>query len=166
MLGSMTKSRKGTLQNMMADGHELANHSYNHQGGAKAIKNQLKKTDEIIEQITNKKVTLMRPPGGIINNSTKHSGKSIILWSVDPYDWRDRNVKTITNRILQNTKSGSIILLHDIHPKSVRAALAVTKKLKEKGYALVTVSTLIGEPKKNRIYNQGRTKVNTMKLMY
>jgi peptidoglycan/xylan/chitin deacetylase (PgdA/CDA1 family) len=108
----------------------------------------------------------MRPPGGAINNVTRKSGKAIIMWSVDPKDWRDRNVKTVYDRVMKNAKSGSIVLLHDIHPTSADAAIKIMKDLKKKGYVFVTVSDLLGKPKANKVYNKGPKKVRTMKIKY
>lgn len=164
VVGSMAKSNKSVLKNVYKNGHEISNHTYNHKAGAATLKGQLSKTDKIIKSVTGKNSTLMRPPGGVINNGTKKCGKSIIMWSVDPKDWRDRNASTVRSRVLKSTKSGSIILLHDIHPTSVTAALNITKDLKKRGYTFVTVSDIIGKPKANKTYFKGRSKVKTMKI--
>jgi hypothetical protein len=62
---------------------------------------------------------------------------------VDPNDWKIRNASHVSNHILQNTKSGSIVLAHDIHPSTIDAMPAVLDGLLSKGYQFVTVSELI-----------------------
>ena len=164
VVGSMAKANKKILKKIDKNGHELANHTYNHNAGASTLKDQLKKTDKVIKSVTGSNAKLMRPPGGVINDTTKKCGKAVIMWSKDPKDWRDRNSATVRQRVVSSAKSGDIILLHDIHPTSVTAALKITKDLKKKGYTFVTVSTIIGSPQKNKVYFKGGSKVKTMKI--
>lgn len=166
VVGSMAKPRKNIIQKIDKNGHEIANHTYNHNAGAATLKNQLSKTDGIIKRTTGSKAKLMRPPGGVMNEMTRKCGKAVILWTIDPKDWRDRNSALVRNRVVSSAQSGSIILLHDIHPTSVDAALKITADLKKKGYTFVTVSDLIGKPQKNTVYFKGSSKVKTMKISY
>jgi peptidoglycan/xylan/chitin deacetylase (PgdA/CDA1 family) len=166
VVGQMAKPRASILKKMVKNGNEIANHTYAHNGSEGALMNALKKTDKIVKKATGKNTKLMRPPGGAINSVTRRCGKPIILWSVDPKDWRDRNSNTVYNRVIGETKSGSIVLLHDIHPTSVDAAIRIMKSLEKKGYAFVTVSELLRDPKNNKVYNKGTKKVRTMKIKY
>lgn len=71
-------------------------------------------------------------------------GYSTILWDVDPLDWKTpRNSKKVEERILANTKSGSIILTHDIHGTTVDAMPATLDALIARGFQFATVSQLI-----------------------
>ena len=70
---------------------------------------------------------------------------SSILWSVDTRDWADRNSAVVCNRAVSNVRSGSIILLHDIHPTSVEAVPCILQNLTSRGFRFVTVSQLLGE---------------------
>ena len=67
----------------------------------------------------------------------------VILWSVDPLDWKIRKASHVSNHILQNTNPGSIVLAHDIHPSTIDAMPAAIDGLLAKGYRFVTVSELI-----------------------
>lgn len=164
VLGVQAKSFKDVIQNIHDNGHEIASHTYSHKNAGATLMDQLSKTDKVIEKVIGKGTTLMRPPGGGINDVTKKCGKAIIMWDVDPLDWKNRDASIVRKRVNENTESGSIILLHDIHKTSVEAALVLTKDLKEKGYTFVTVSDLIGTPEANKIYQTGRSEVQTMKL--
>jgi peptidoglycan/xylan/chitin deacetylase (PgdA/CDA1 family) len=166
VVGQMAKPRVAILKKTAKNGNEIANHTYAHNGSAGVIIGALKKTDKVVKKATGKKTALMRPPGGAINATTKRCGKPIILWSVDPKDWRDRNARTVYNRVMGGTKSGSIVLLHDIHPTSVDAAIRIMKSLRSKGYAFVTVSEMLGHPKANKVYTKGSKTVRTMKIKY
>jgi peptidoglycan/xylan/chitin deacetylase (PgdA/CDA1 family) len=67
----------------------------------------------------------------------------VILWSVDPLDWKRPGPQVVEQRILAGTKPGSIILSHDIHPGTIEAMPATLDALLAKGYKFVTVSELL-----------------------
>jgi peptidoglycan/xylan/chitin deacetylase (PgdA/CDA1 family) len=166
VVGQMAKSRKDILKKAVKYGNEIGNHTYAHNGSAGALMNGLSKTDSIVKSATGSKTAIMRPPGGAINSVTYKCGKPIIIWSIDPKDWRDRNANTVYSRVMNGTKSGSIVLLHDIHKTSVTAAIRIIDALKDKGYAFVTVSEMLKDEKAGRVYYKGSKKVRTMKLKY
>ncbi|MDR1291830.1 MAG: polysaccharide deacetylase family protein [Clostridiales Family XIII bacterium] len=166
VVGQMAKPRASLLKKMVKNGNEVANHTYAHNGKAGVLMGALKKTDKIVKKATGENTALMRPPGGAINKATRKCGKPIILWSVDPKDWRDRNSNTVYRRVMGGVKSGSIVLMHDIHPTTVNAAIRIMKSLEKKGYAFVTVSELLRNPKDNKVYNKGPKRVRTMKITY
>ena len=66
-----------------------------------------------------------------------------MLWSVDSLDWKLRNKEKIVRRVVKETEDGDIILLHDIFPSSVEAALEIVDTLTAKGYTFVTVDELL-----------------------
>lgn len=67
---------------------------------------------------------------------------SIVLWSVDPEDWKDQNAGIVARRVIKNTKPGDIILLHDIFKTSVNAAFIIIDELQKKGYEFVTIDKI------------------------
>ena len=93
-------------------------------------------------------VTLMRPPGGAYNSAVKEvcaeMGLSIVLWSVDSYDWMTGSSYEVADNIVRQAHSGSIILVHDMSSSSVQGALMAIDRLKNEGYEFVTVSELAG----------------------
>jgi len=161
---AVNSSRAPLLKRMAELGCEVGNHTYNHNGSSGALMNELAKTDKAVKKAMGKTPVLMRPPGGAINSVTRRCGRPIILWSVDPQDWRYRNSTTVYNRVMNNTKSGSIVLLHDIHSTTITAAAWIMDALAKKGYAFVTVSELLGSPKANTVYTKGSSTVRTMKI--
>ncbi|PYK31936.1 MAG: polysaccharide deacetylase family protein [Verrucomicrobia bacterium] len=134
------------------EGHEVANHSWSHPNLAKmsedGVRGQLRKTDDAIKNGMGKSPTLMRPPYGSITPHQKkwihqEFGYKVVLWDVDPLDWRRPGPSAVCNRIVKNTRAGSIILAHDIHPGTIEAIPCVFKELEAKGFKFVTVSELI-----------------------
>ena len=144
-------------------GHEIGLHTYNHATLTKLDADGVRK--ELLSMIPllpeGHSVTLMRPPGGAYNATTKQVceelGMSIIMWSVDPKDWATNDVDTIVNRIVNGVSNGSIILMHDLKKSSVQAALKAIEILQGQGYEFVTVSELAaiqGKPlKPGKVYN-------------
>jgi hypothetical protein len=94
------------------------------------------------------KTLTMRPPyGGITERQRRWAhgefGYKIILWDVDPLDWKVRNAAHVEREILQGTRAGSIVLSHDIHKSTVDAMPATLDALIARGFKFVTVSELI-----------------------
>jgi peptidoglycan/xylan/chitin deacetylase (PgdA/CDA1 family) len=134
------------------EGHEIASHSWSHPNLAKmsdeGVRRQLRQTDEAIKNATGTRPTLFRPPYGSITEREKRwihdeFGYQIILWDVDPYDWKRPGPAVVRNRILQETRPGSIVLSHDIHPGTIEAMPSTFDALEAKGFKFVTVSELI-----------------------
>jgi peptidoglycan/xylan/chitin deacetylase (PgdA/CDA1 family) len=139
-------------QRIVAEGHEVANHSWAHPQLTKlapdALKKEIADTNAAIYQATGIQTTLMRPPYGAINAAitkrlNEEFGLTIALWSVDSLDWKIRNAEHVTKLITEKAAPGAIILAHDIHPSTVQAMPAVFDTLSAKGYKFVTVSELI-----------------------
>jgi peptidoglycan-N-acetylglucosamine deacetylase len=135
------------------EGHEIANHSWSHPNLAKmsddGVRGQLRKTDDAIRSAIGNGATLLRPPYGSISARQKkwinqEFGYKIVLWDVDPLDWRRPGSSVVCNRIAKMTRAGSIILAHDIHPGTIDAMPCVLDQLQAKGFKFVTVSELIG----------------------
>ena len=134
------------------EGHEIGNHSWSHPNFAKmsaeSVRSQLQRTDDAIKNATGNRPTLMRPPYGSVTEREKRwihdeFGYRIILWDVDPYDWKRPGPAVVRNRILKETQPGSIVLSHDIHPGTIEAMPSTFDALEAKGFKFVTVSELI-----------------------
>src|SRR6184192_3982239 len=134
------------------EGHEIGNHSWSHPNFGKmsdgGVRRQVQRTDDAIKSATGSRPTLLRPPYGSITAREKRwindqFGYQIILWDVDPYDWKRPGPSAVRNRILKETQPGSIVLSHDIHPGTIEAMPSTFDALEAKGFKFVTVSELI-----------------------
>lgn len=137
---------------IVEEGHEVASHSWSHPLLSKmsdaGVKDQLQRTHDAIQRATGVAPTTMRPPyGGFTERQRRwcngEFGYKIILWDVDPLDWKVRNAAHVEREILQRTKPGSIILSHDIHKSTVDAMPSTLDALLARGFKFVTVSELI-----------------------
>jgi peptidoglycan/xylan/chitin deacetylase (PgdA/CDA1 family) len=152
VVGKNVEEYPGIVARMATEGHEVANHSWSHPAltklGVESFRKQIENTNEAIAKATGKRPVLMRPPYGATSVSlnkrlNEQFGLKVILWSVDPLDWKYRNSNRVYNAIIQNTRPGSIILAHDIHATTVAAMPATLDALLAKGYKFATVSELI-----------------------
>ncbi len=152
VLGQLVQEHPEIVARAVAEGHEIANHSWDHKAlnklGEGGLQHELADTSAEITKATGKPVTLMRPPYGATNPRLnraieKEYGMKVILWSVDPLDWKRPGPQVVEQRILAGAKPGAIILSHDIHPGTIDAMPATLDALTAKGYKFVTVSELL-----------------------
>src|SRR3954463_14641096 len=153
VVGQNAADHPDILKRAVREGHEIANHSWSHPNLGKmsddAVRRELQKTDDAIAAAIGKRPTLMRPPYGSITARQKkwihdELGYRIIIWDVDPLDWKRPGPSVVTARILKETKAGSIVLAHDIHPPTIEAMPKTFDQLIEKGFKSVTVTELLG----------------------
>lgn len=139
-------------QQIVAEGHEIANHSWNHPLLTKmseaAVKDQLDRTHNVIKQTTGVTPSLMRPPYGGFTVKQRAWANAVwnykvILWDVDTLDWKHHSPAKTESITMSETKKGSIILCHDIHKTTVDAMPATLDALRAKGFKFVTVTELI-----------------------
>jgi len=152
VIGKNAAEHPEILQRAVREGHEIGNHSWSHPAFAKMsdekVRAELQKTDDTIRAALGGRPVLMRPPYGSITARQKklinaEFGYRTILWDVDPLDWKRPGPAIVTHRIVTETRPGSIILSHDIHPGTIKAMPATFDQLQAKGFKFVTVSELI-----------------------
>lgn len=159
MLGQNVKKYPDIVKDVYQQGHEIANHSWDHSFHLAAsqsnpmklqeVIDNIYQTNDIIYQLLGVEPTLFRPPYGAINQTLKEACEmSIVLWDVDSRDWESHNPKKIKEAILQGVADGNqVILLHDIHKETIDGVLSALKQLYDDGYQFVTVSTLLNSQK-------------------
>jgi len=152
LIGQNAASNPEIVRRILADGHEVGNHSWTHPQLSKLsddrVTTEINKTQDAIKEASGFTPTLLRPPYGAITARQREwiesqFGLSIILWSVDPFDWKRPGASVITQRILSQVRPGAIILSHDIHKQTVDAMPATLDGLIARGYKFVTVTQLI-----------------------
>lgn len=132
-------------------GFEIGTHSNTHPDMTKLSvadqKLELETSINLIQNITNKKVELFRPPFGAYNDSlinvAEGLGLKTIQWSVDSLDWKGLSAMEITNRILNGVRNGSIILCHNNSDHILDALPIVLDRLKKKGYEVTNIGELV-----------------------
>lgn len=152
VVGRNAAAHPGILRRMVAEGHEIGNHSWDHARldllSVEEASRQIQHTNVAIETAIGDLPALVRPPYGATDPGLNRwlaeaFGLKVILWSVDSRDWKHRNGSSIQHSIMSATKPGAIILAHDVHATTVAAMPRVLDELRAAGYQFVTVSELI-----------------------
>ncbi len=148
VVGNRVNSYKNSMKNAFNAGNEIANHTYSHyiltNYNTKTIQSQINQTNQAVKNITGIAPTLVRAPGGSINSTVKANvGYPLIQWSVDTLDWKYRNADSVVKSVKNNTKDGSIILMHDLYASTAQATKTIVPWLKSQGYQMVTVTELL-----------------------
>lgn len=152
VVGTNAKAYPHILQRMVAEGHEVANHTWSHADVTKissdSVRNELNTTRDAIVAATGVQPKTFRPPYGAVNSNLKtwiqqEYGYPTIMWSVDPMDWKNRNAAIVSDRLVNGAHKGGILLAHDIHKTTIDAMPSTLDRLLSQGYRFVTVSQLI-----------------------
>ncbi len=152
VVGEMVRDNPQLLRRMIAEGHEIGNHTVKHGNLARmsisSMEKELKTAHQAIFAATGVEPKSMRPPGGAITEKQRiwalaNLGYPTILWSVDPNDWKRPGIDVVTQRLVDGARPGGILLAHDLHAPTVDAMPSTLDQLLKKGYKFVTVSELI-----------------------
>ncbi len=153
VIGSQLEKNIPAGKKILAEGHELANHSYSHTDltyrSPEYIRHEIEKTDSLIRQTGYKGDISFRPPFGkklitLPRYLNKHHRRTI-TWDVAA-PASEKSLDKIADHIVESTKPGSIILFHtmlDGEKASPDIISKVIADLQKKGYAFKTVSELI-----------------------
>ena len=152
MVGSNVDLYPQVVRRVVAEGHEIGNHSYSHRlfskMGDSEIRQELSRTRDAVQRAAGVQTLTLRPPfGGMLTRQREwvnaEFGYPIILWSIDPLDWKRPGPSVVCSRIVSATTPGSIILAHDLHSQTVDAMPATLDGLLQRGFKFVTVSQLL-----------------------
>jgi peptidoglycan/xylan/chitin deacetylase (PgdA/CDA1 family) len=152
VVGQLAKEYPNIIRRILAEGHEIGNHTMSHPTITKLSEDRLKReiggTHQALVDIAGYHTRIFRPPGGATNATLKQRfydeyGYCTIMWSVDPNDWKRPGVSVVTSRLVNGAHNGAILLVHDLHAPSVDAMPNTLDTLLTKGYRFVTVSQLI-----------------------
>lgn len=156
-IGKKIAAHPEVAKRVISEGHDLANHTYNHVYFKKPISEQLilkelELTENEIIKISGRHSSLFRPPGGMYDETlvdvSNNMGLKPVLWSwhQDTRDWNRPGVWQIYSNVLRNAKNGDIVLFHDhVHGQSQtgEALKIILPELVKRGFRFVTVSELI-----------------------
>ncbi len=150
LVGNRIPGNEDLVRRMAAEGHQIGIHTYDHvklKGLSRQdFDLQVGKTRVLITQLVGEGNYWLRPPYGLIDRQAENwCGGPIILWSVDPEDWKDNDIDRVVAAVAEHVSDGDIILLHDLFPSSAQAALRIVDTLLARGYCFVTVEQLMAE---------------------
>ncbi|MFC4146492.1 polysaccharide deacetylase family protein [Micromonospora mangrovi] len=123
VVGENAQNHPELIEAIVAEGHTLCNHSWNHdttlgKRSPDAIRADLLRTNDAIRAAApNARIAWFRQPGGewtypVVSICTE-LGLTPLHWSVDPSDWQAPGAAKVTSAVLGDTGPGSIVLMHD-----------------------------------------------------
>lgn len=153
MTGGWVDTYPEDVKMILAEGHDLGNHSQNHKNMSQLSdsekETELMSVHDKVKALTGYEMFLFRPPYGDYDNAVvstaKKCGYYTIQWDVDSLDWKDYGVESILKTVTQNEHlgNGSIILCHNGAKYTAEALDTLITALKDSGYTFVPVSELI-----------------------
>jgi peptidoglycan/xylan/chitin deacetylase (PgdA/CDA1 family) len=163
MTGQWAQQNPDLVKRMVAEGHQLINHSWDHPDfttiSTSQRVDQLQRTQQLIQQLTGYDVRpYFRPPYGAYNTSVlddlaANGYRYSIMWTVDTLGWNGASVATITSRTLNAAAPGAIVLMHVGAASQDAAALpGIIDQLRARGYRFDTVAHLLSAPGPDAVY--------------
>ena len=151
MLGQNVENYQDDVKRMLELGCEIGNHSWDHANmyelSLDSVVKEFNDADQALIDACGQASTVVRAPYGNANEDIMNAvGKPFFMWSLDSLDWQYKDVDLDYKSIMQDNssviKDGTIILMHDIHEPSVKAAERIIPELINMGFKLVTVSEM------------------------
>lgn len=164
VVGVKVKEHPEILRQMLAQGHELGDHSMTHPRldsvTHSVVVQELTLCREAIKAATGKTVWLMRPPGVRYTDDVLYTAKKLgfvtVAENIGASDYivpgdrtwyrgnpgYEKHVSAVKKAVLKQLKNGAIIDLHDM-PTTADALEEIIKDIRRRGYKIVTVSELL-----------------------
>jgi len=148
--GENVEFNPGLARRIVAEGHELANHTYSlpnlkHVSPADLIR-EIRAANEAILRVTGVKPRYFRATNGELSESLRSvveaEGLEVLDSTLDSGDWRNPSQEKLMRGILAGAKPGSVILAHESFPKSAKSMPAVFEALAKRDFVLCTVSAM------------------------
>lgn len=141
------------LKQMVADGHELANHSDTHPDFRELtdeqIAEQLAAVERMVVEITGISTKpYFRPPFGgrdeRVWRVVQENGYVTIYWTYQVWDWTgDRTAEEVYQYSVEGACNGAIVVMHVGAQETADALPAIIDELRARGYRLVTLGELL-----------------------
>ena len=161
LLGANAERYPDAVRRIVADGHEIGNHTVDHGvlplRGPRHIRSTIRATSDAIERICGVRPRWFRAPHGWrnpwVDSIAREEGCQPVAWSLGVYDSDRPGADVIRQRVLDGLVNGCIILVHDGRgldqhadvSQIVEALPGIIEETRRRGYAFATLSQLAAE---------------------
>ena len=159
LIGRNLKRHPEIGRRIVAEGHEIGNHTYHHRVlpllRKERIREEVESTHKLMSNLLCVEPVFLRPPNGLFTrrvlDTLESLGYRAVVGDVFPVDVALPSPETIIDRVLRRVQPGSIVILHDGYvgrfdrdkSRTVRAMDGLILRLCERGYTFVTLSHLV-----------------------
>jgi peptidoglycan/xylan/chitin deacetylase (PgdA/CDA1 family) len=156
LTGVWVQGNPGLARRIVAAGHTVMNHSWDHPDFTTISKAQrlseLARTEDVVRSVTGISTKpFFRPPYGAVNAAVRAdaagAGYATLLWNIDPQGWRGKPWQLIAADVFTNARDGAIALFHVSAAGDAQALGVILETLQDAGYRFVTVAELLGPPR-------------------
>lgn len=153
LVGFWAEKYPELVAEIVARGHEIGNHSATHphmsQLSAAQIREELRKTSDLVKSITGQPTTLFRPPYGEYNDLvvrvSREEGYECVQWNVDSLDWKNLGTQNMISQCTKAVNPGDIVLFHNDSKYILEALPIILEYYTQAGYRIIPISELLLE---------------------
>ena len=149
-LGQNSTAHRDLTAAVLAQGHALASHTWDHADMTKlsttALTHEIDETTRALSKAKGGPITCLRPPYGAVNDRVRAAvaGRKLALhlWDIDPQDWSRPGVNAIVSNVLAGAHPGAVSLMHDgggDRSQSVAALAKILPTLAARGYRFASL---------------------------
>ncbi|MCS6842982.1 MAG: polysaccharide deacetylase family protein, partial [Caldilineales bacterium] len=151
VVGRHVQRAPAALRAVVEAGHCVANHTHTHRSlrglAPEDFAAEVRATEEAVRAALGDREMfadcglLLRPPGGRFDAATvavaADLGYRVVLWDIDPKDWRRPGAEAIADFVLRRAFPGAVVVLHDGgggSRQTVAAVETILRELSSQGY--------------------------------
>ena len=151
VVGDWAERYPDSVKALAEAGNEVMNHSSSHAHfsslSTEQIVSDITACNEKVAALTGVSPSLFRCPYGEYDDhviqAVESMGMTAVQWDVDSLDWKGISGAKITDRVLKNVRSGSIVLFHNAAIHTPEALPGIIEALQQEGYTIVPISELL-----------------------
>ena len=150
LIGNDTREQPALAQRIAVSGMEVGDHTLTHPQligmSADLQRAEISAGAAQIRSVTGIVTRYFRPPHGNYDSGTIDAARAesltVVLWDVDPGDWRDVSVDTIVANVTRQARAPAVILLHNGRFSTVEALPKIVAAYRAAGFTFVSLSEL------------------------
>lgn len=153
LLGEQVEKHPGIVERLVAEGHQLGNHSYDHPRFTRIPRAeqmaQIERTEQLLTRFDGKVRHRFRPPSGrfplslLAHYALRRDGMA--YWSYDSLDYQQRPASELVEVMRTHPpRAGDILLMHDDSDATIDALAVLLPEWSALGFAFSTLPELPG----------------------
>ena len=165
VIGKKAVQHPALIRQMVAEGHTVANHTYDHlylpRISRESARVELEACSKVIEAITGSRPRYYRPPGGHYDRQLVETGKSLglklVLWTSSVGDWAKPPTRDMILQALMQTRPGGLLIWHDDIPSTPGAVRIYIQAARARGFKFVPLEAYEPKPPSSEAFNPSAT---------